>query len=372
MVFLTCFIWLVNISFFLKGRVWATSPSAPQLSAPKVETFVSSPSTESNSASPSPQIIVKQPTGQALLKTKKFVYQTFNNCGPATLSMLLDFYGINSSQQEIADDLRPFQQIRGIGDDKSVTLDELADFAKKKNLETYKRLGGDINKLKLFLENGIPVLTITWLNRDGGFGHYRIIKGYDDKLNQITEDDSIFGLDQRLSYSEFLNLWQYFNYQYLIAVPPEKKEIVEAILKDENDITTSYKRALIKAQNEYQQNPSNVLPLFNESTSFYYLGDFENSIKSFEESQKNLPFRMTWYQPEPIMSYQKVKNYSKVFSLIDAIFKSGDLAFSELYQIKGEIYLDQSKKDEAKKEFQLALYYNKNYTPAKEALSRMK
>lgn len=364
MVFLTCIIWIINVSFFVKGHVSAISTPETQLSAPKVKTLISSPS-------PSPQITINKPTGQALLKTQKFVYQTFNNCGPATLSMLLSFYGIEVSQQEIADDLRPFQQVKGIGDDKSVTLDELAGFAKKKNLETYKRPGGDMEKLKLFLENNIPILTITWLNLDGGFGHYRIIKGYDDKLNQIREDDSIFGLDQKLSYSEFLNLWQYFNYQYLIVVPPEKKDLVEAILRDENNITASYKLALSKAQNEYVQNPSNVLPLFNESTNFYYLGDFENSVKSFEQSQKNLHFRMTWYQLEPLLSYQKVKKYDKAFSLIDSIFKSGDIAFSELYRIRGEIYLDQGKIDEAKKEFQLAIYYNKNFIPAKETLSKL-
>src|SRR3989344_1067131 len=35
------------------------------------------------------------------------VFQTFNNCGPAALSMALSYYGIKVSQHELGDILRP-------------------------------------------------------------------------------------------------------------------------------------------------------------------------------------------------------------------------------------------------------------------------
>lgn len=320
---------------------------------------------------PPPQIKLNQPTGYKLLPLKKSNYQTFNNCGPATLSMLLDFYNIQTSQQEIADELRPFQHPKGLGDDKSVTLDELASFAQKHNFITFKRPNGDLDKLKLFLEQDIPVLTVTWLNQQGGFGHYRIIKGYNDQNQTIIEDDSIYGLNQTLSYNDFLKLWQVFNYQYLVIVPAEKQDLVKAILKDDADLETSYKNALTKSQSELKNNPQDIYAYFNQSTNLYYLNDFEKSVESFEKVQSNLPEKMLWYQIEPILAYQETKNYKKALNLIERIFRNGNIAASELYFIKGQIFLDQGQKDLAKQEFQKAIHYNKNYTPAKDKLSTL-
>jgi predicted negative regulator of RcsB-dependent stress response len=47
----------------------------------------------------------------------------------------------------------------------------------------------------------------------------------------------------------------------------------------------------------------------------------------------------------------------------------GNRAFSELYQIRGEVFLAQGQRERAKEEFEKALLYNRNYKPAKEALA---
>src|SRR3989344_5350984 len=47
------------------------------------------------------------------------VFQTYNNCGPAALSMALSYYGIKASQHELGDILRPYQQAQGNNDDKT-------------------------------------------------------------------------------------------------------------------------------------------------------------------------------------------------------------------------------------------------------------
>ena len=46
-------------------------------------------------------------------------YQTFNNCGPATLSITLSHYGINVSQEELGNKMRPYQHPKGDNDDKT-------------------------------------------------------------------------------------------------------------------------------------------------------------------------------------------------------------------------------------------------------------
>ena len=107
-------------------------------------------------------------------------FQTFNNCGPASLSMLLSYHGTNISQKELGDLLRPRQHPQGIEDDKSVTIPELALEAERNGFSAYHRPGGSIPLIKTLIANDTPVLVRTWLNETDNIGHYRIIRGFDD------------------------------------------------------------------------------------------------------------------------------------------------------------------------------------------------
>src|SRR5690606_15634406 len=69
-----------------------------------------------------------------VIPQKLHVFQSFNNCGPATLSMALSYMGVSKTQQELGDILRPYQVPGGDNDDKSVTLEEVAKEAEKYGL----------------------------------------------------------------------------------------------------------------------------------------------------------------------------------------------------------------------------------------------
>lgn len=57
--------------------------------------------------------------------------------------------------------------------------------------------------------------------------------------------------------------------------------------------------------------------------------------------------------------------------LTDEILKNNNRAFSELYVIRGEVFLDEGKKDYAREEFEKAIFYNRNSKKAKEAMLKM-
>src|SRR5262245_47568895 len=76
---------------------------------------------------PSPTLPVSHVIPQQL-----HVFQSFNNCGPATLSMALSYMGVVKTQAELGQILRPYQVPGGDNDDKSVTLQEVA-----RQAETY-------------------------------------------------------------------------------------------------------------------------------------------------------------------------------------------------------------------------------------------
>lgn len=317
------------------------------------------------------KVNIKQPGGSYTLSLPVQTFQTFNNCGPATFSMMLAYFGISVSQQELGQKLRPWQNPQGINDDKSVTVAEIAEEAKNYNFIPYYRPNGDIQKLKLLLANDLPVLTRTWLKENEDIGHYRVVKGFDETTKEIIQNDSLQGENLRFGYDEFLRLWQGFNYEYLIIVPSEKKDIAEAIIGVETDEKVAWQNALSRAKIESEKEPNNPYPLFNQSVAYTKLSQYKNATDIFEKVENQLPSRMLWYQVDPIIAYQKQGNYDRVFSMTDAILNNQNRAFSELYIIRGESYKAQGQIDLARQEFENAIFYNKNLKEAQKALGQI-
>ncbi len=340
-------------------------------SKPAIRRSISSPTIiiPPLSPTPTPSPIYKEPGDTAVIPGKTHVFQTFNNCGPASLSMLLSYFNINISQQELGYKLRPFQNRQGNNDDKSVILPELAQEAQNYNLISYYRPNGSIELIKTFIANDIPVLTRTWLKLNEDIGHYRVIRGYDDKTNEIIQDDSLQGKDLRYSYNEFLKLWQGFNYEYVVVAPPELEKVVQEILGNDLNETTAWKNAYDRSNNNSLNEPQNFYHLFNQSVAAYHIGKYSEAVALFERIEDSLPPRMLWYQIEPIEAYLELGNYNKVFEISEKILNNGNRAFSELYLIRGEIYLNQGDRDLARREFEKAVLYNVNLQKAKDALN---
>lgn len=290
-------------------------------------------------------------------------FQTFNNCGPASLSMALSFYDIFVSQKELGDELRPWQNPQGINDDKSVTLPELAKKATDFGLVAFYRPGGDIDLLKKFIVNNLPVITRTLTKTGEDIGHYRVVYGYDDSVNQIVQNDSLQGKALTFSYKNFMGLWKPYGYEYLVLVSPDKQKVVETMLGVNKNETTAWRNAVVNLEKDLIANPNDTFIKFSLSVAYYNIGEYQKSINFFEEVEPDLPFRTLWYQIEPLLAYQKLKKYDELLPRIEKIFTNGNRAFSELYQIRGEVYLDQGKVGEANAEFEKAILYNHNFSP---------
>lgn len=293
-----------------------------------------------------------------LIDLPTHMYQTFNNCGPATLTMVLNYFGETVTQKQLGDILRPYQVASGDNDDKSVSLEEMAAEAEKRGYLAYHRPNGTIDILKKLTSNDIPVIVETWLAPNDDVGHYRVVTGYNESTQQIIQDDSYQGPDKYYDYEVFENLWQGFHYQYFVVVEPDKKDLVEQILANEVDKNIAWKNTIERAEQE--KIPGNPYPIFNQSIANYHLGNYQESVDLFEMVENQLPGRMLWYETEPILAYKEVGNYDRAFQLIDEILNGGNRAAAELYQIKGDIYKEQGNEEQAKIEYDLAKRYNKN------------
>ncbi len=290
------------------------------------------------------------------------VFQSFNNCGPATLSMALSYVGVDIDQTELGQILRPYQVPGGDNDDKSVTLAEVAGHAQTYGLTSYLRPNGTIEKLEKFIANDIPVVTRTWLKPNEDIGHYRVIRGYDKNSKELIQDDSLQGKNIRYSYDEFNTLWQPFNYEYLIIVPENKKAIVERILENELSDTTAWENAKTRIESELSQNPDNWHLKFALSRIHYYLGNYSESVNYFNNVENQLSFRTLWYQIEPLLSMYETGEYQRLLSLTENILNNQNRAYSKAYVLRGKVFEQQGNIDAARLEYQNAVIYNSSFT----------
>lgn len=328
--------------------------------------------------SPTPTITLQTPPPSKTLSSplENHIFQTFNNCGPAALSMALSYYGINETQATLGEALRPFQVPGGDNDDKSVTLQELSEKSKDYGFVPYHRPNGNSEIIKQFITYDIPVITRTYLRENEDIGHYRVVKGYDSAQQNFVQDDSLQGKNLRYSYDDFNTLWEKFNFEYLVLVPQEKLEIAQTILGEDKDEKTAWQKALRRVedaqrgtQGKLAESPESVYDRFNLSVAHYNVGNYKESAEEFEKVESKLPFRTLWYQIEPILAYYELRNYDRVFEITDKILNNHNRAFSELYLIRGEIYKNQGNLEAAKQEFEKAVFYNKNLKKAQDALN---
>lgn len=299
------------------------------------------------------------------------VFQSFNNCGPAALSMALRYHGVVASQEQLGAALRPWQNAIGDNDDKSVTLQELGQKATNYGFLYYFRPNGTIDLLKRFVAADMPVITRTWLNKNEDIGHYRVVNGYDENTRELIQQDSMEGKDLRYSYDVFNQLWKNNNFEYMVIVPPGKKEVAEAILGADRDEQSAWRSALQNAQTQLVTDPNDVYARFNASIAYYHLNDYTSSVNEFEQIEKRLAPRTLWYQIEPILAYEKLGSDDRVLQITDQILNNQNRAYSELYIVRGNIYKKQGNLQLARTEYEKALYYNRNLKAAIDALGSM-
>ena len=321
-------------------------------------------------SSPSPipaQITI--PSEKILSNGDYHIFQTFNNCGPAALSMALRFYGISVSQQELGQSLRPYQIPTGDNDDKSVTLEELAKKSEEYGFTPIHRPMGNPQIVKQFIAEGLPVIARTLTKPNEDIGHYRVIKGYDEVRGIFIQDDSLQNKNLEFSYDEFNILWKRFNYEYLVLVPKDKNQTANAILGEGLDPKIAWQSAVKNSEGELLANPNDIYARFNLSVALYNVGSYQRSVQEFEKVENLLPFRTLWYQIEPIQAYFELGNYDRVFQITDRILNNYNRAFSELYILRGKSYLKQGQTESARQEFEKAVFYNNNLSEAQNLLN---
>lgn len=311
-----------------------------------------------------------QPTSagtKALLPGAKWVAQTFNNCGPATTSMVLQYFGHTVSQEVTKSHLRTNP------DDKNVFTYEMANYLRDKyGIESKLLFGGDIAMLKKLISNGFYVVVEDWLHPNEDIGHVTIIRGFDDEQQVLIADDSYIGTNITYPYEEFTKTqWKAFNYEYLPVYTPENEPLLRSIVGEIWDERTMYERALEKANKEISIDQYDMYAHFNRGTSLYALGQYEEAKRAFETSKSlGWPKRMLWYQIQPIQTLNELGEYERALQMADTALWGND-TFAEAHLEKAIAYKGLNQRDRATEEAQKALSFYPNYKKAQDFLSSL-
>ncbi len=295
------------------------TPSPSPTSAPLA------PPTMTPTATPSPTPL----PAEVFLDHVRHEYQQWNNCGPATLSMALSFWGWQGDQRDTAAYLKPNPR------DKNVMPYEMVSFVNEEtDLKAIWRVGGDADILKRLLAAGFPVIVEKGFEGpgfDGWMGHYGLLAGYDETKERFWVYDSYEGPDHAFTipYSKVLDYWPHFNGTYLLIFPPEREEEALALLGPDADPTENYRRAASRASEAIYtaETPrQRFFAWFNRGTNLVYLDDYAGAAQAYDQAweiypdipEDLRPWRIMWYQTGPYWAYYYTGRYYDVLALADA------------------------------------------------------
>jgi len=296
--------------------------------------------------------------------------QDWNNCGPATLSLALRFFGWEGDQFDISDLLKPD---RG---DRNVNVEEMVYFVRTRAgwLMAEYRVDGTLETLKRFLAAGYPVIVekgyiIESEGPDAGWaGHYLLFTGYDDTLEVFIAQDSFKGPDEIVSYEEVEEGWRAFNYVYIVIFPAQKADAVEALFGAGVDQDVNRRRALERAQSMIESDPEDAFAWFNLGTNLLYYERYGEAAQAYDNALAlGLPWRFTRYQFGPYIAYFNQGRFQDVIDLAEAtLYRTNKAEESMLWRgwaryRLGDLY-------GAIEDFRAALVVNPNYLDAQYAL----
>lgn len=304
-----------------------------------------------------------------------FEYQGWNNCGPATLTNALSFFGYSENQTRAANWLKPN------GEDKNVSPWQMVEFVNTQvqelNVFALERAGGTVDLLKRLVANDFPVIIEAGYDpepdRLGWMGHYLLVTGYDDSVNVFITQDSYLGANLNYDYDYIDNFWQHFNYTYIVLYRAEQEIALLNLLGSDADERENTLNALEIAREQAITDNDDAFAWFNMGTNFVSLGMYPEAAQAYDMARNiGLPWRMMWYQFGPYEAYNEVGRYDDMVALAQTALNDGGGQFvEETYYYGGLAREGRGEFDRALSNYNAALQFNPNFTPALNARSNL-
>ncbi|MBU3934862.1 C39 family peptidase [Patescibacteria group bacterium] len=134
-------------------------------------------------------------------------------CGPASLKIVLEYYGVNKSEEELA---KLAGHRKGLGiDDKGIKI-----AAEKLGFKVKIKSNSSFKDIERWLKKDVPVI-VDWFTRgrcdyddsEVADGHYSVVFSLDDE--HIYLQDPEIGGERKIKREDFMRVWFDFEGKYL-------------------------------------------------------------------------------------------------------------------------------------------------------------
>jgi tetratricopeptide (TPR) repeat protein len=371
-----------------------TLPTQPATSTPQLNASPTIGSTLAPTITTTPLPATVNLTGFKYVDQKN----RWNYCGPANLTMALNYWGWQGTRDDIAKVVKPGIQdpkldfIQQGRSDVNVMPYELVDYVNENtDYHALYRYGGDIDLAKRLLAAGFPFIAekgyyekdytgkVAWL------GHYQFVTGYDDKQQVlIVQDTWNDGPNFRIKYSDFMSgeAWLSFDHIFIVLYPTDHQDQLMSLLGPYADATWAAQHALGVAQDLINKTSGIDLffAWFAKGTSHVALQQYTDAAMAYDQAftvynqlgkdDKQRPYRMMWYQTGPYFAYFYAGRYQDVINLAnvtltDTISKP-TLEESILWRGRAEYMMGDT--PDAVKDYREALRLHPNWGPAIQSL----
>lgn len=321
-----------------------------------------------------PEAPVEVPSNY-LVNGFRYEAQGWNNCGPATLTMALSFFGYENNQTRAANWLKPN------GEDKNVSPWQMVEFVNTQvpelPVEATQRFGGSLDTLKLLIANEFPVIIELGYDppraAQGWMGHYLLMIGYDEGREEFITHDSYDGANLAYSYEHIQEFWQHFNYTYIVLYDWDREDEMLELLGEDADERKNLLNTFEIAREEAIANANDAFAWFNMGSVLVKLEMYEDAAIAFDQARNiGLPWRMLWYQFGPYEAYNAVGRYNTTLELANRTRNDGGGQYvEETFYYAGVAREGLGETQRAIENYRVALDFNPNFTPARERLQAL-
>ena len=263
---------------------------ATRATAPAAEISISTPpQADAPAGAQAPDATVTAPVAIQTVEPKaapasaaldmRHLWQSLNNCGPASVVMALSTFGITADQETARLALRGPDVRRGMGPQGvDPWVKELY------GLRSMWRNNGTNGLLKQLVANGFAPLVTQWMQDPSvsRIAHWRAIRGYDDALGTFYVNDPMLGNFVPLSYRWIQDNWQPFSYRYMVIYRPEDEALLKAIVGPEwsesRNREAFYQRTKAEA---LAQDTAAAWLTYGEAS--YQSGRFDEALAAFDK-----------------------------------------------------------------------------------------
>jgi hypothetical protein len=212
----------------------------------------------------------------------RHLWQSLNNCGPASVVMALSTFGIEADQEEARLALRGPDVRRGMGPG---PVDPWVN--QLYGLRSVSRMNGTIDLIRHFVANGFAPMVTQWMQDPSisRIAHWRTVRGYDDDLAVFYVNDPMLGANVPLSYEWFNANWQPFSYRWMVLYQPADASRVQQIVGPDWSETAMRDRFYARAKADaLAQDTSSAWLAYGEAA--YQDGWFAEAVAAFERGMQ--------------------------------------------------------------------------------------